>query len=387
MSAVRTCVRCVLGTDDHAEIEFDASGLCNHCRAFDRQVAALPHTQEERSRRYREIIDAIKVAGRGKTYDCILGLSGGVDSSYLALLCRREGLRPLVVHFDNGWNSELAVRNIESIVSRLGFDLSTYVINWEEFRQLQLAYLRASVVDIEALTDHAIYGSLMRLALEHDIHFVLSGNNVATEGVLPYSWTHRKSDYVNILDIHRKFGEGSIRTFPFLDRRIKRRVRRAGIQIVTLLDYVPYEKKAVKQLLSDELGWRDYGGKHYESVFTRFYQSYILPNKFGIDKRKAHLSSLICSGQISKEEALRELQNSIDDPERIEADRRYVIKKLGLSESEFDSIMKLPVRKHTDFEVEGGFFSHYPVFKPLKRLWIAIRPAVAATGLKRFAQV
>lgn len=372
-SVGRQCVRCVLGTDDRAEIEFDADGVCNHCRGYDRQVAALPATQSERDAFFNEMIGRIKAAGAGRPYDSILGLSGGVDSSYLALLAKREGLRPLVVHFDNGWNSELAVQNIQHIVNKLGFDLNTYVINWEEFRDLQLAYLRASVVDIEVLTDHAIYGALVRLALENGISFILSGNNVATEGVLPYSWTYKKSDAVNIQDIHGKFGRGTIRTYPFLDRRTKLKAKHAGIEIVTPLDYVPYVKTEVKALLASELGWRDYGGKHYESIFTRFYQGYILVKKFGIDKRKAHLSSLICSGQISREEAVLELARPPYSPEAISADREYVVKKLGLTREEFDGMMALPVRDHRDFETEGTFFGDHRRLRPLKPAWKTLK--------------
>lgn len=369
------CVRCVLTTQDRAEIDFDAAGLCNHCRSYDTQIARLPKTVELRDAEFRATISRIKDAGKGQAYDCIVGLSGGVDSSYLALTAKREGLRPLAVHLDNGWNSELAVRNIENIAKALNLDLHTYVIDWEEFRDLQLAYLRASVVDIEVLTDHAISVSLQKLALTNGIKFILSGNNVVTEGVLPYSWTYRKSDPVNIADINRKFGRTRITTFPLMDSRLRHSVERAGIETVMLLDLVPYNKADVKRVLANELGWVDYGGKHYESVFTRFYQTYILPQKFGIDKRKAHLSTLICSGQMTKAEALAELASPPDSPERIAADKQFVIKKLGLSEAEFDSIMRLPVRSHTEFEMEGDWFSRFPVARPLKPLWRVIRPA------------
>ena len=375
--ASRQCSRCVLDTCDRAEIEFDEEGLCNHCRRFDRELASLPSTAVARDRKFRSVIARIKERGQGRRYDSILGLSGGVDSSYLAYIAKREGLSPLVVHFDNGWNSELAVNNIQNIVEKLGFDLHTYVINWEVFKDLQLAYLRASVIDIEVLTDHAIYGALFRLAIANRIPFVLSGNNLATEGVLPYSWTFNKLDYVNIRDIHRRFGKGTMRTYPLLDREMKRRIRRSGIEIITLLDLVPYQQAEVRRLLAEELGWREYGGKHCESIFTRFYQGYILPKKFHVDKRKAHLSSLICSKQLSKAEALLALEQPPYDSERVSADREYVLKKLGLTSDEFDNMMRAPIRDHREFEVEGSFFNHYPIMRPARPLWIAIKSAAA----------
>lgn len=373
----RQCTRCVLDTNDRAEIEFDEEGLCNHCRRFDRERDSLPPTAVERDRKFRSVIARIKERGRGRRYDSILGLSGGVDSSYLAYIAKREGLSPLVVHFDNGWNSELAVNNIQNIVEKLGFDLHTYVINWEVFKDLQRAYLRASVIDIEVLTDHAIYGALFRLAIANRIPFVLSGNNLVTEGVLPYSWTFNKLDYVNIRDIHRRFGRGTMRTYPLLDREMKRRIRRSRIEIITLLDLVPYEQAEVRRLLAEELGWREYGGKHCESIFTRFYQGYILPTKFHVDKRKAHFSSLICSGQMTKAQAMLALEQPPYDSERVSADREYVLKKLGLTCDEFDKMMRAPIRDHREFEVEGSFFNHYPIMKPIRPLWNSIKSATA----------
>lgn len=377
-SGYRQCVRCLLDTNDRAAIEFDLEGICNHCRYFDRMWGELPATGEEREKVFRSKVDRIKAAGQGRRYDSILGVSGGVDSSYLAYVAKREGLRPLVVHVDNGWNSELAVQNIQNIVEKLEFDLHTYVINWDEFRELQLAYLRASVIDIEALTDHAIYGALFQLAIKNRIPFVLSGNNMATEGVLPYSWTFHKLDHVNIRDIHGKFGNGSIRTYPFVDRGMKRRIRRSRIEVMTLLDYIPYVKADVKQFLIEELCWRDYGGKHCESIFTRFYQGYILAAKFGVDKRKAHLSGLICSGQMTKDQGLKQLEGLAYDPRQLREDHEFVLKKLGLTEGEFETIMRTAVRDHREFEVEGSFFSDYPLIRPLRPLWRMLRSGYPA---------
>ena len=294
-------------------------------------------------------------------------MSGGVDSTYLCLTAKRLGLNPLIVHFDNGWNSELAVKNIENIISKLGFDLYTFVVDWNEFKDLQLAYLKASVVDIEALTDHAIIGTLYRLAAEYDIKYILSGYNIVTEGVLPSYWVWNKTDHANIKDIHKKFGSVSLKTFPLFTAKQKRfDMVRKGIEVINLLNYLPYNKKKVKEAITEELGWRDYGGKHYESVFTRFYQGYILPVKFGIDKRKAHLSNLIFSKQIEKPEALAELEKPIYDAQVLKDDYEFVLKKFDLTTEEFQAIMKAPRREHTEFEVEKGIFEKYPLVKALK---------------------
>jgi N-acetyl sugar amidotransferase len=375
----RQCARCVLDTGDRADLQFDDRGICNHCRYFDELAAGLPRTDEDRRRCLDEAVSRIKQDGAGRKYDCVIGLSGGVDSSYLARLARHEGLRPLAVHLDNGWNSELAVGNIHAIVERLGYDLHTHVIDWHEFRELQLAYLRASVIDIEILTDHAIHAVLMSVALKNGIRYVLSGNNVATEGVLPYSWIYRKSDHVNIQDIHRKFGRGMLRTYPFLDSALKRRVKKADVRTVNLLDCISYDVAEAKAVLASEIGWRDYGGKHFESIFTRFYQTYILPRKFGIDKRKAHLASLICSGQMTKPEALEILSRPPDTAEGIRADSEYVLKKLGLSEAKFEEIMNLPIRQHFDFEMEGGFFDRWVYLHSMRGVWRRLKPLVRGT--------
>lgn len=370
---VRQCTRCILDTTDDPEMHFDYAGVCSHCHYYDEQKTLFLKTGEEAERLLAETLEKIRTYGKGRKYDCLIGVSGGVDSSYVALLAHRFGLRALCVHFDNGWNSELAVMNIENIVNRLGFDLYTYVINWDEFRDLQLAYLRASVVDIEVLTDHAIYGAMFKIAKDHDIKYVLGGHNVATEGILPYRWTYNKMDYINIRDIHRQYGQQELKTYPFLDRKMKKFIRDSGVEFVNYLNWVPYLKDSVKVSLQQELGWRDYGGKHYESIWTRFYQGYILPRKFGIDKRKAHLSTLICSGQMTRAEALEEMKKPILDENLLAADMEFVLKKLGLSRQEFDAIMAMPVRAHREFETEGSFFHYYPALKPLRPIWEAFK--------------
>ena len=369
MQTFTECRQCILDSKDDPALELDDRGLCQHCRRFEADKRVFVREGEEGERMLADAVRLMKEEGAGKPYDCLIGVSGGVDSSYVAYMAHKLGLRALCVHFDNGWNSELAVKNIENMVARLGFDLYTYVIDWQEFRDLQLAYLRASVVDIEVLTDHAIYGSTFRIAKERQIKYVIGGNNVATEGVLPYHWTYNKKDHVNIRAIHRAFGQGKIKSFPFLDRKMKKFIAGSGVTFINYLNWMPYEKDEVKRTLIRELEWRDYGGKHYESIWTRFYQGYILPEKFGIDKRKAHYSSLICAGQMTREQALEEMKQPAYDPALLREDRAFVLKKLGLSEQDFEEIMRLPVRDHRSFDTEGSVFHEYPVLRPLRPLW------------------
>jgi N-acetyl sugar amidotransferase len=364
------CKVSVMDTISDPDITFDKEGICNYYYEYKQAEEERVIKGAEGEKRLKEIAAEIKAAGKNSEYDCIIGLSGGVDSTYIAYLANQLGLRVLAVHFDNGWNSELAVLNIENIVTKLGFDLYTYVINWEEFKDLQIAYLKASVVDIEAITDHAIFATLYKLGGERNIKYLISGTNVQTENTLPKSWIHPKSDHINIQSIHKKFGTVPLKTFPFMDAKVKRYYQQIkGITSVSLLNYVDYDKKEVKELIKRELNWRDYGGKHYESVWTRFYQGYILPTKFKIDKRKAHLSDLIFGEQITKEEALEELDKPIYDADQLKIDYEFVLKKFGFTPQEFETIMKLPRRSHYDFDYEMPIDVRYPILKPFKKMY------------------
>ncbi|HLO70487.1 MAG TPA: N-acetyl sugar amidotransferase [Flavipsychrobacter sp.] len=367
------CSISVMDTIADPDIFFDAKGISNYYYDFINAYNDHVRIGEDAEYELAKIVDTIKKAGKGKEYDCIMGLSGGVDSTYIALLAKQLGLRPLAVHFDNGWNSELAVKNIENIVAKLGFDLFTYVINWEEFRDLQIAYLKASVVDIEAITDHAIFATLYRIAGQKEIKYILSGTNVQTENTLPKSWIHSKSDHINIKSIHKAFGTIKLKTFPFMDAKVKRYYQQVkGVTSISLLNYINYNKQSVKNIIQQELNWKDYGGKHYESIWTRFYQGYILPKKFKIDKRKAHLSDLIFSRQITKEQALEELIKPIYDAEQLSTDYEFVLKKLGLSQADFDNIMQTPRRSHYDFDYEMPIDKRYPILKPIKKIYRSI---------------
>lgn len=362
----RQCSKSVMDNIADPDILFDREGICNYYYDYLKKEKESVHKGEEGLKKLNEIVSKIKEAGKGKKYDCITGVSGGVDSTYLALQAKKLGLNPLIVHFDNGWNSELAVKNIENIISRLGFDLYTLVVDWNEFKDIQLSFIKASVVDIETITDHAIIATLYKLALDNNIKYVLSGANVVTEAVLPKYWIYNKADHVNIMDIHKKYGSVPLKTYPFYNRRLKKAVELRGIESIDVLNNMPYVKSEVKKTITNELGWRDYGGKHYESIFTRFYQGYILPEKFHIDKRKAHLSNLIFSGQISKAEALRQLKEPIYNSEQLFIDKDFVLKKLGLTDAEFDKLMQEPRREHIDFATEKSLYEKYPLMAPLK---------------------
>jgi len=267
---------------------------------------------------YTDIMSKIKSDGVGKKYDCLIGMSGGVDSSFIAHLCGIEGMRPLVVHFDNGWNSELAVSNINNIIEPYGFDLETLVVDWEEFADLQRALIKSSVIDIEMASDHAIYATMIRLAKTHNIGYLLSGANIATESGMPPSWSWRKGDWVNMRNIHKLFGSVRIKTFPVYSsfRQFIDKFFNLGPKRIDILDYYPFKKGLALDVLQEKYDWREYGGKHYESLFTAFYQAYILPKKFGVDKRISHLSSLIRNGEISRADALVELSAPIFPTDR-----------------------------------------------------------------------
>jgi N-acetyl sugar amidotransferase len=373
----RQCSITVMDNIADPDIRFDEKGICNYYYEYNHAAQKGVLTGEVGKHKLEELVKRIKLEGKGKRYDCLIGLSGGVDSTYVALLAKQHGLRPLAVHLDNGWDSELAVKNVENIITRCGFDLFSLVINWEEFRDIQLAYLNASVVDIEVVSDHAIFASMYKLAKEHDTGYIISGTNIVTEFIMPPSWLYDKMDYANLKDIHSRFGRKKLQTYPYLDFR-KYVYYSAVLRLspISILNYVPYNKKQVKEIIQKELGWRDYGGKHYESQFTKFYQAYILPEKFHIDKRKAHLSTLICSGQMTKAEALQELELPLYDPAQLKADKEYVMKKFGLSPGEFEKIMHLPVKKHSAFKSDRKIKERYmnmliktaPVRSSIKKL-------------------
>lgn len=351
MVKYQICSRCVMDTSD-PEIKFDAAGVCNHCRNFEEISARTWFPNNDGRKMLEQIIDGIRDEGKGKEYDCIIGLSGGVDSSYLALKVKEWGLRPLAMHVDAGWNSELAVSNIEKIVRHCGYDLHTYVVDWEEIRDLQIAYLRSGVSNQDVPQDHVFFAGLYYFATQNNIRYILTGGNMATEGIFPVSWHGNSAmDAMNLKAIHRKFGSRSLKTyktvsflkyyfwFPFIKK----------MRTVRLLNYIPYDKKTAIKEMDKLIGWRDYRWKHGESLFTKLFQNYFLPTRFGYDKRRPHLSSLIVSGQITRDEALTYLKEPLYDPDELEIDINYFCKKMRITRREFEDFISSPHCRYSDF--------------------------------------
>lgn len=332
------CKKCVMDESD-PNITFDSEGVCNHCHSADQVKANFSFPVNDHTK-LDELMASLKTV-RGP-YDCLLGLSGGVDSSYIALLAKKYGLNPLCLHFDNGWNSVIAVKNIKRIIDATGWDFQTVVINWPEFKSLQRAYLKAGVIDIEVCTDHAIFASMFDIAKKEGIKNVLSGTNFATEHGMPIAWTWHKLDRVNLKAINKKFGDRPLLEYPNTNTLKWLFIRKFGLGLKFLepLNAINYNKNQVIDELKSEFGWESYGEKHHESAFTKFYQNYILPKKFNVDKRKLHLSALIRMGQMTREEAVKALQEKLYEHEALSKDKNYVLKKLAFSEEEFDELMK-----------------------------------------------
>jgi len=347
------CTRCVMDTSD-PDIVFDASGQCNHCRDASRIFEAPPFSLGTEGRRAAldAAVGSIKQKGAGRKYDCVIGLSGGVDSSYTAYVAKKElGLRPIAVHLDNGWDSEIGVSNIENICRRLDIDLNTYVIDWEEFKDLQLSFLKASTPDSEIPSDHAIVSVLYQVATENRIRCIVGGTNDATESILPFAWSAGHMDWKYISAVQRRFGKKRLLTFPhrsILKHLLYKTLH--SIQWFSLLNYIPYDKEKAKVILRGELGWKDYGRKHGESNYTRIFQEYILPKKFGYDKRRAHFSSMIVAGLMSREAALKELEQPLyKSTDVLAEDIRFLCSKLGISQNDFKTIMESPKKTILDY--------------------------------------
>ncbi len=351
MTVLRKCTRCVM--DESAnDIHFDELGQCNYCTDLLEKLASFqPSNQDALKENFDSLLKKIKQVGKRKRYDCIVGVSGGADSAYVLYLAKQHGLRPLAVHMDNGWNSELAVNNIENLVRKLGVDLYTHVINWQEYRSLQQAFFDADVIDIELLYDNAMLAVNYQLAKKYGIHYILAGTNTTTEGMrMPTQWNWFKFDKKNIYAIANK-NNLKIRSMPTIGvfgYAWNRLIRR--IQWVDFLDYVDYHKPTCLEELQVKIGYRPYPYKHYESIFTRFYQGYLLPQKFGVDKRRLHLSNLICSGQMSRAEAIELMSNSpYPDENDLKSDIDYFIKKMRWTEKQLEIYLARPGIPHQTY--------------------------------------
>ncbi len=351
------CSKCVLDSSIE-EIFFDNNGVCNFCHTHEEMENKFP-LGDEGLKKINEIADKIKNDGKNKQYDCVVGVSGGRDSTYTLYNAVKLGLRPLAVHFDNGWNSDIAVKNIHNATKILNVDLETVVADWEEFKDLQISFLKASVSDAEVPTDWVIFSILFEAAKKIGVKYIIHGHSFRTEGSTPLSWTYMDGKYVK--SIHKKFGNKKIKSFPimtmytFFKYSIIYRIKQ-----IRLLYHINYDEKEVIKLMEKELGWRDYGGKHFESAYTSIFQSYILTKKFNIDKRKLHYSALIRTNQLKRKEAINKLKQDpfIGGQEQI----NYTIKKLGLTKMEFESIMSSEIKSFKDYPT---YYSMIQLLEPL----------------------
>ncbi|KEQ13088.1 N-acetyl sugar amidotransferase [Endozoicomonas numazuensis] len=354
--SVQVCNRCVMDTSAPS-IEFDETGNCQFCSNYLKRLDSMPSV-ETYSQQLNTLVDKIKSEGQGKEYDCIIGVSGGVDSTYVAYLVKNLGLRPLAVHLDNGWNSELAVSNIEKTLTKLNIDLYTHVIDWDEFRDLQMSFLKASTPGMEIPSDHAIYAVLNKMAARYKIRYIINGSNFKMEYIMEPAWSEMvgQMDWKLIKNVHKQFGRVKLKTYPHFSRMdlyFSRFVNRCSV--VNILDYVDFSKNEAMKVIQDKLGWVYYGGKHYESIYTRFTQAYIQPRKFAIDKRKAHYSNLICMGEMTRDEALLALkEDAYPDESMKDKDLQFFKKKMGVSDEEFNVLMNQPVKAYKDYK---GYFN------------------------------
>jgi N-acetyl sugar amidotransferase len=353
------CSNCVMDTSDQ-KIVFDAAGVCDHCSSFHTDILPNWHPNEKGAAMFRETVAQIKASGKGKPFDCIIGMSGGLDSSYLLHLAVTQfNLRPLVFHVDGGWNTDLAVNNIQVLVDKLGLDLYTEVINWNEMRDFQLAFFKSGVPHIDLPQDHAFVATLYHFANKHGIKYILNGGNYSTECVRnPKEWLYYGTDMAQIKDIHGQFGAVELRTYPFssvLFHKVYLRYIR-GVQVVKPLNLMPYTKDNASKVLAETYGWRPYPQKHFESRFTRFYEGYWLPTRFGYDTRRVQYSSLIQTGQMTREEALERLKQPAYDIATIDEDFEYIATKLGISVQELRGYHEMPLKTYKDYNNREWLF-------------------------------
>lgn len=343
------CTRCVMDTSDPL-ITFDEKGICNLCTEYLEKRSKHNYQGKESDEQLKQIVADMKKAGKGKKYDCVIGLSGGIDSSYAAYIAKQHGLRVVAVHMDNGWNSEEAVQNIKNIAKKLGIDYESYVLDWEEFKDIQLAFLKASVPEAETPTDMAIPATWHKVAAKYGVKYIISGGNFATEGILPKTWHYNGKDTKYFHHIQKHYGTRKLKNYPTFGF-IKETYYKAfkGIKVVYMLNYVPYAKEEAMEFLKKELNWKYYGGKHYESKYTGFIQSYYLFKKFNIDYRRATLSSQICNGEVTREQAIDQLKTLPYKDETVEAEKVYISKKLGISQEELERIIELPPKWYWDY--------------------------------------
>ena len=356
----KICSNCVMDTTD-SKITFDEKGVCDHCNTYYTDILPKWHTDERGHKALEEIIVKIKKEGEGKDFDCLMGMSGGIDSSYLLyVMVEKYGLRPLVFHVDAGWNSQIAVNNIERLVDGLGLDLYTEVINWEEIKDLQLAFFKSGVSHVDTPQDHSFFATMYKFASKHKIKHILTGGNYSTECVRnPLEWMYYQSDSIQLKDIYKKHGTGELKDYP-ISNILWHKVYLPyikGIKLIRPLDFVPYNKDEAMQLLVDKFGYQKYPQKHFESRFTRFYEGYWLPVKFGFDTRKVQYSSLILTDQMTREEALECLSKPAYNPNSIKQDFEYIATKLGISVEKLQSYMDAPNKTYKDYKSQDSIYN------------------------------
>ncbi len=347
------CSNCIMDTSD-PKVTFDEKGWCDYCRNYHQNIIPSWNPNENGLKELQPLLDKIKKEGKNKSHDCLIGLSGGIDSSYVAYLAKEKfGLRPMLFHVDAGWNSQEAVNNIEKLVDGLGLDLYTEVINWEEMKDLQLAFFKAQVPHIDTPQDHAFFAGLYNYAAKHGHKYILTGANYSTECVRePLEWHYHATDLSQLKDIHHKFGTRPLKSFPLVDIFTYKLYYRyfKGVQVVKPLNHVSYIKEEAMDLLIKLYGWQKYPHKHYESRFTRFYEGYWLPTKFGYQKHRAHYSSLILTGQMTRENAFDQISKPAYDAETIALDFEYIAKKLEISVEELQTLMDRDNKTYRDYK-------------------------------------
>ncbi len=360
MQEYQICKNCVMDTSD-TRIVFDENGVCDHCKDYYENVLPKWDTSEAGKIELQKVIDKIKLDGKDRDFDCILGLSGGVDSSYMLHIAVKEfGLRPLVFHVDGGWNSELAVHNIQVMIDKLGLDLYTEVINWEEMKDFQLAFFKSGVPHIDIPQDHAFISTLYNFAYKHKIKYILNGGNISTECVRnPMEFLYYGTDMAQINDIRNQFGTVKMDTYPFSSIfRHKIYLRYiVGLTVVKPLNYRPYIKEEALKMLEMEYGWKPYPQKHFESRFTKFFEGYWLPERFGFDTRRVQYSSLILTGQMKREDALEKLNRPAYNPETIQDEFNYIATKLGISSDMLLSYLNAPKKFYWDYKNQEKIFN------------------------------
>lgn len=368
MKKITRCTRCIMDDSSDKMITFDEFGVCNYCKNALKSIDSIYFPNVEGERRLQKLLEKIKLYGQNKKYDCIMGLSGGLDSSYLAYLGYKWGLRVLAVHIDDGYDTEISKSNLRKLVEATGFDYEVIRPDKEQFNALTLAYMKAGVPNIAVPQDNILFAFLYQKMKEYNIKYFLSGGNFALECILQHGNTHDAKDVVNIKAIHKKYGSKPINKLRFtsnfsqcMDKHLK------GVESPRPLNYIEYNRDKAFQELYDFCGFEYYGRKHLENIFTAFTQLYWFPKKFGVDKRTSHLSSMIVSGQMTREEAMAEYLEPLYEEEVMKKYIAYIKKQLCISDDEFDAIMKAPTHQHTDYRTENDLWRH-KIFRNVKKV-------------------